>query len=212
MSTPEASGTRQRTNKLESEEAKNPASLSADSSKKVKRNKPNVKPPFIDMSMNKFLTYLVLTLFLVLSFYIYRFVSWAHQVGGYWALITGNHKTPMMDAAASASSAVSAAASASASATTSVDPRHIQAKPSGAPEESIESQIYHLAAALGIKPAELSAAIRPLVDPSVPNPAEQAKHEAELLRAQVEAKKSEEQAQTGSEGSMLGMLGEALLD
>ncbi|WVQ99306.1 hypothetical protein IAU59_006438 [Kwoniella sp. CBS 9459] len=217
MSAPEASGTRQRTNKLEKEESKNPASLSADPSKKVKRNQPQVKPPFIDMSMNKFLTYLVLSLFLVLAFYIWRFVSWAHQVGGYWALITGNHKTAVSNAAESAASAAASVASAAstASVSSSVNPKSIQAKPTAGAggEESIESQIYHLANSLGIKPAELSAAIRPLVDPSVPNPAEKAKHEADLLKAQVEAKAAEHESKAkATEGSVLDMLGEALLD
>ncbi|WWC89433.1 uncharacterized protein L201_004357 [Kwoniella dendrophila CBS 6074] len=217
--TPEASGVRQRTNKLEKEtETENPASLSSNPAKKVPRNKPHVKPPFIDMSMNKFLTYLVLSLFLVLGFYIWRFVAWAHQVGGYWAVITGNHKTPVSNAAASAASAASSVHSVSSkSATASVDPKSIVPKPSppssGNPEEDIQSQIYHLANALGIKPAELSGAIRPLIDPSVPNPVEQAKHEAELLKAEVEAKAKEHEAKAQeTEGSVLGILGEALLD
>ncbi|OCF36750.1 hypothetical protein I317_05722 [Kwoniella heveanensis CBS 569] len=219
MSAPEATGTRQRVNKLEKEETKNPASLSANPDKKVKRNQPHVKPPFIDMSMNKFLTYLVLSLFLVLAFYIWRFVTWAHQVGGYWALMTGNHKTPVSGAAEAAASAASSVASvnSASAAQSSVNPKSIQAKPTSASgagaEESIESQIYHLANSLGIKPAELSAAIRPLVDPSVPNPAEKAKHEAELLKAQVEAKAAEHESKAqATEGSVLDMLGEALLD
>ncbi|WWC94074.1 hypothetical protein V866_000912 [Kwoniella sp. B9012] len=214
--TPEASGVRQRANKLEKEdETKNPASLSSNPAKKVPRNKPNVKPPFIDMSMNRFLTYLVLSLFVVLAFYIWRFVAWAHQVGGYWAVITGNHKTPVSDAAASAASAASSLSSASSKATTSVDPKSVAPKPTqaGQGEDDIQSQIYHLANSLGIKPAELSAAIRPLVDPSVPDPAEKAKQEIELLRAQVEAKATEHQAEAQQhEGGVLDMLGEALLD
>ncbi|WWC61741.1 uncharacterized protein I303_104326 [Kwoniella dejecticola CBS 10117] len=213
--TPEASGVRQRANKVQEEETKNPASLSSNPNKKVPRNKPNVKPPFIDMSMNKFLTYLVLSLGLVLAFYIWRFVTWAHQVGGYWAVITGNHKSPVSDAAASAASAASSISKYSESSPTAVDPKSIVPKPTqpGQPEDDIQSQIYHLANALGIKPAELSAAIRPLVDPSVPDPAAKAQHEADLLRAQVEAKAAEHKAEaTDAEGGVLGILGEALLD
>ncbi|WRT66261.1 uncharacterized protein IL334_003214 [Kwoniella shivajii] len=214
--TPEATGVRQRANKMEAEESNNPASLSANPSKKVQRNKPQVKPPFIDMSMNRFLTYLVLSLFLILGFYVWRFVSWAHQVGGYWAVLTGNHRTPVSVAAADAASAAASIKSASGQSSTSVDPKSIAARPTGSgktPEDDIQSQIYALAASLGIKPAELSAAIRPLVDPSIPDPAAQAKHEAELLKAQVEAKAVEHEAKAKeTTGGVLDILGEALLD
>ncbi|KAK8864300.1 hypothetical protein IAR55_001546 [Kwoniella newhampshirensis] len=220
--TPEASGTRQRTTKLEKTEAevdddKNPASLSANPNKKVARNKPYVKPPFVDMSMNKFLTYLVASLFLILAFYVWRFTVWAAQVGGYWALITGNHKTPASIAASSAAAvaataasvASSSASSASVASTKGADPASIKPKPATTPEESIESQIYHLANSLGIKPAELSGAIRPLIDPSIPDPAAAAKQEAEALKKEMEAHAAEK-TETG--GSVLGILGEALLD
>ncbi|WWC70336.1 uncharacterized protein I206_104286 [Kwoniella pini CBS 10737] len=213
--TPEASGVRQRANKVKEEETENPASLSSNPNKKVPRNKPNVNPPFINTSMNKFLTYLVLSLALVLAFYIWRFVSWAHQAGGYWAVISGNHKSPISDAASSAASAASSISKYQKSSTTSVNPKSIVPKPTqaGQPEDDIQSQIYHLANSLGIKPAELSAAIRPLVDPSVPDPAAKAQQEAELLRAQVEAKAAEHKAEaTQAEGGLMGILGEALLD
>ncbi|WWD17403.1 hypothetical protein CI109_101844 [Kwoniella shandongensis] len=226
---PEASGTRQRTNKLEKTEAdlidddKNPASLSANPNKRVARNKPYVKPPFVDMSMNKFLTYLVASLFLILAFYMWRFTVWAAQVGGYWALITGNHKTPASMAASSAAALAATAASAASvssvssssaagatGSTKAADPKSIKPKPATTPEDTIESQIYHLANSLGIKPAELSGAIRPLIDPSIPDPAEAAKKEAEALKKEMEAKMEEQKAETG--GSVLGILGEALLD
>ncbi|EAL23534.1 hypothetical protein CNBA1810 [Cryptococcus deneoformans B-3501A] len=213
MSAPEATGTRQRTNKVETptNENQNPANPN----KKVPRNKPHVKPPFVDMSMNKFLTYLVLSLFLLFAFYMWRFTVWAHQAGGYWALITGHHMSPAEVAAkqaASSASASSSVASSTASATTSGHPQKIKAKPTqdaGDGDDNIQSQIFNLASALGITPAELSSAIRPLVDPSVPNPAEKAKQDAQLLQAKMASQQHENENQ---EGSVLDMLGEALLD
>lgn len=72
-----------------------------------------------------------------------------------------------------------------------------------------------MANALGIKPAELSAAIRPLIDPSVPNPGEAAQQQIELLKQQVEAQAGAvehgEAAHT-EKTSLLGLVGEALLD
>ena len=87
------------------------------------------------------------------------------------------------------------------------------ARGSGKPEKSgddIQTQIYSLANALGIKPAALSAAIRPLIDPSAPNPADVAKMEAEVFKQQVAANQAEEKKE--GHGSLLGMVGEALLD
>jgi hypothetical protein len=66
-----------------------------------------------------------------------------------------------------------------------------------------------LANSLGIKPAELNAAIRPLIDPSVPNPAEQAQKELELLKLQQQS--GGEHADEPHTG-VLGIIGEALLD
>lgn len=72
MSTPQdASTTRQRNPRLE-DETPNPASLSADPTKRVQRNKPVVKPPFADVSMNKFLVYLLLGVLTIVGFYIWR--------------------------------------------------------------------------------------------------------------------------------------------
>ncbi|KIR33760.1 hypothetical protein I352_03837 [Cryptococcus deuterogattii MMRL2647] len=216
MSAPEAISTRQRTNKAETptHEQQNPASLSANPSKKVPRNKPHVKPPFVDMSMNKFLTYLVLSLFLLFAFYMWRFTVWAHQVGGYWALMTGHHISPAEAAAKEAASSASASSSvAGSTATVSGHPQNIKAKPSTQDtahgDDNIQSQIFNLASALGITPAELSSAIRPLVDPSVPNPIEKAKQETRLLQAKMASQQHENENQ---EGSVLDMLGEALLD
>jgi hypothetical protein len=75
----------------------------------------------------------------------------------------------------------------------------------------VQSQILQLANSLGIKPAELSAAIRPLIDPSIPNPAEQAQKELEMLKLQQQGGGSQEPADDGS-GGVLGVLGEAFLD
>lgn len=63
---------------------------------------------------------------------------------------------------------------------------------------------------MGVKPAELSNAIRPLIDPSAPNPVDVAKMEAEALKQQIAATQAE--AKTEEHGSLLGMMGEALLD
>jgi hypothetical protein len=78
----------------------------------------------------------------------------------------------------------------------------------------------NLAIALGVKPHELSAAIRPLIDPTVPNPAEVAQREADLLKAQLAAGAGGAVAGAGGEKAaeehhgpgLLAALGEALLD
>ena len=70
--------------------------------------------------------------------------------------------------------------------------------------------------ALGVKPADLTNAIRPLIDPSVPNPAEAARQELELLKAQLAAGgaggAAAQEPPAAEGGSLLGALGEALLD
>ena len=81
----------------------------------------------------------------------------------------------------------------------------------------VQSQIWALAETLGIKPADLSNAIRPLIDPTVPNPAEEAKRiKAEMeLKAQLEATKAESAAQAEASSSgpgILDVLEEAFLD
>ena len=82
-------------------------------------------------------------------------------------------------------------------------------------DADVQSQIVNLANALGVKPAELSNAIRPLIDPSVPNPAQAAQLEADILKAKLaagggaDAAAAEQQAEGGS---LLSALGEALLD
>lgn len=89
----------------------------------------------------------------------------------------------------------------------------------------VQGQIYTLAQALGIKPADLSSAIRPLIDPSVPNPAEACTKELELLKLQVQAggagaggaapgdkKVAGQVDEKAAEGSLLGLAAEALLD
>lgn len=86
----------------------------------------------------------------------------------------------------------------------------------------VQGQIYALATALGVKPADLSSAIRPLIDPTVPNPADACQKELELVKLQlatgagaggaegtVGSNKVDEKA---AEGSLLGLAAEALLD
>jgi hypothetical protein len=75
----------------------------------------------------------------------------------------------------------------------------------------VQSQILQLANSLGIKPAELNAALRPLIDPSVPNPAEQAQKELEMLKMQ-QATAGAHEAEENTGAGVLGVLGEALLD
>lgn len=91
--------------------------------------------------------------------------------------------------------------------------------PAGNPD--VQSQIYTLATALGVKPHELSEAIRPLIDPSVANPAEAAAKEIEMLKLQLQsltaAGASAAQAPVAekekpNEGSLLGIVSEVLLD
>lgn len=66
-------------------------------------------------------------------------------------------------------------------------------------------------------PADLNAAIRPLIDPTVPNPAAAARQEAELLKQQLAAANGGAAAAAAEEkpkpeGSLLGVMGEAFLD
>lgn len=81
-------------------------------------------------------------------------------------------------------------------------------------DADVQAQIYHLANVLGVKPADLSNAIRPLVDPSVPNPAQAAQAEADILKAKLAA--AGDGGAAGAEkaegGSLLAAMGEALLD
>lgn len=83
-------------------------------------------------------------------------------------------------------------------------------------DADVQSQIVNLANALGVKPAELSNAIRPLIDPSVPNPAQAAQLEADILKAKLAAGGAADPAaaapQQAEGGSLLSALGEALLD
>ncbi|KIR67240.1 hypothetical protein I314_02453 [Cryptococcus bacillisporus CA1873] len=128
--------------------------------------------------------------------------------------MTGHHISPAEAAAKEAASSASASSSvAGSTATVSGHPQNIKAKPSTQDtvhdDDNIQSQIFNLASALGITPAELSSAIRPLVDPSVPNPIEKAKQETRLLQAKMASQQHENENQ---EGSVLDMLGEALLD
>ena len=76
----------------------------------------------------------------------------------------------------------------------------------------IESQVIQLANALGIKPADLSSAIRPLIDPTAPNPVEAARIEAEkeLLKAKGGSASNEHPVKEGA--GILAAAAEALLD
>ncbi|KAL7421717.1 hypothetical protein Q5752_003488 [Cryptotrichosporon argae] len=210
MSAPEASGTRQRTNQLSKDDdvkVENPASLGG-STKNVPRNKPQVKPPFADISVHRFLVYLILGLFALSGFYVWRFTVWASDVGGYWNLLTGHRDAP--------SSGVHRAADLAASAANIPGGAARRAKPTGGSRVSggddVQSQIWNLASALGVKPADLTAAIRPLIDPTVPNPLEEARREKELLQQKIELGQAEAKAKGDETGGLLGVLGEALLD
>lgn len=97
----------------------------------------------------------------------------------------------------------------------------IQAQPA-AGNTDVQSQIFTLATALGVTPHDLTAAIRPLIDPSVPNPIEAATKEIEMLKLQLQglsaggaatqAQAQEKVEEKPSEGSLLGIVSEVLLD
>lgn len=111
---------------------------------------------------------------------------WAHNAGGYINLLTGKRDYPPAGVAA-------AAAAARESATAAAD------KHTGPPtKKQVQDQIFKLADMLGVKPAELSAAIRPLVDPTV--------NKAAAGEAQPAG--GEETAEPG----LLNIVGEILLD
>ncbi|KAJ9119086.1 hypothetical protein QFC22_003577 [Naganishia vaughanmartiniae] len=184
-----ASAVRQRQSmKNDASVSEAPASLSTDPKKKVPRSEPKIKPPFANVSMNKFLLNLMLVVLAVAGFYIWRVTVWAHESGGYWALITGSGSA-VKAAASSAASASSFAAAAVTAATSTASSAARTAKTaahatSGAPAD-VQAQIFSLAAALGVPLADLSNAIRPLIDPTVPNPVDEVKR----LRDQLELSK-----------------------
>ena len=74
-------------------------------------------------------------------------------------------------------------------------------------QPSIQDQITRLAAALGIAPADLTAAIRPYLDPSVPNPNDPAAAAAAAASAASAAAKEEK-----TEPGLMGLVGEIVLD
>ena len=78
----------------------------------------------------------------------------------------------------------------------------------------VESQILQLANTLGVKPADLSSAIRPLIDPSAPNPAEAAKMaaEQEILKAKAANGGNADPANDDAGPGILAQMGEVLLD
>ena len=96
---------------------------------------------------------------------------------------------------------------------------HTSARTKADRQADVQGQIYALATALGVKPADLSSAIRPLIDPTVPNPAEACQKELELVKLQLQTGATAGDGATGNkvdkeaaEGSLLGMAAEALLD
>ncbi|WOO77047.1 uncharacterized protein LOC62_01G000647 [Vanrija pseudolonga] len=154
MSAQDAPSTQKKTS-----DSGNPASLSTDPRKKVDVNKPDVKPPLKDVPMGRFLTYLTFGLLALSAFYLWRFTVWAHNAGGYINLLTGRRDYPPAGVAAAAAAAHESAVAAD--------------KHTGPPtKKQVQDQIFKLADMLGVKPAELSAAIRPLVDPTVNKAAE----------------------------------------
>ncbi|KAL1413538.1 hypothetical protein Q8F55_001312 [Vanrija albida] len=170
-------------------DGKNPSSLSADPRKKVDVDKPDVKPPLKDVPMGRFLTYLTLGLLALSAFYLWRFTVWAHNAGGYINLLTGRRDYPP------AGVAQAAAASAAASAV-----NNAKAHTGPPTKKQVQDQIFRLADMLGVKPAELSAAIRPLIDPTV-------------NKADGEAKPAGAEGAEGTdEPGLLNIVGEILLD
>ncbi|BEI79977.1 hypothetical protein CcaverHIS002_0105060 [Cutaneotrichosporon cavernicola] len=167
----------------------NPDSLSVNPSRRAQvRDKPHVKPPFLDVPMGRFLTYLTLGLIALAAFYLWRFHVWAENVGGYWNLMTGQRDdladVVQKDAAKAVQEDVASASAVNASGA---------CPPCEVSNPTVESLVLQLADKLGIKPVELNAAIRPLIDPSAP---------------QVIAEPTADPNEPG----LLGVLGEALLD
>ncbi|KLT39848.1 hypothetical protein CC85DRAFT_250460 [Cutaneotrichosporon oleaginosum] len=164
------------------------------------RDTPYVKPPFIDVPMGRFLTYLSLGLLALASFYVWRITVWASEVGGYWNLMTGRRDTlvdVVQQEAAKASaredkfSSVTSASAAGASSGRAA--RGAACPPCEVPDPSVESLVLQLADKLGVKPVELNAVIRPLLDPSAPQ-----------ITAEPKA--------DPNEPGILDVFGEALLD
>jgi hypothetical protein len=134
---------------------------------------------------------------------------WASDAGGYWALITGNPNTAAVlkqrqDASVSAS--VSSAAANNAAIATSTGTgtgRQYTNVPLGGGKntpgtsDDIQASILSLSRLLGCSPADLTSAIRPFIDPSVPNPVEEAKR----IREQVEAAGGFENLGNGGTGA-----------
>ncbi|KAI5451590.1 hypothetical protein NCC49_001575 [Naganishia albida] len=204
-----------------------PASLSTDPSKKVPRNEPKIKPPFANTSMNKFLTNLILVVFALAGFYVWRVTVWARDAGGYWNLITGSG-TVAKDAAASAVAASSLAAAAITSATSTASKaartagkgaKNAASSVTSAAPADVQSRIFELATALGVPLADLSNAIRPLIDPTVPNPIDEVKRLREQLELQnnlheqvVTHKEEAVQQEEAKKPSVLELMNEAFLD
>lgn len=189
------------------------------------------------------LTYLVLGVLAVASLYIWRVTVWARDAGGYWALITGSGVAAKsaVSAAASASS-IAAAAITTATSSGSVSLNRSTSIPiltfapqkaartaaagknaaahstSGAPAD-VQAQIFSLATALGVPLASLSDAIRPLIDPTVPNPVEEVKRLREQLELTrnlheqvVQQKEEVIEEEHHKKPSVLELMEEAFLD
>lgn len=89
---------------------------------------------------------------------------------------------------------------------------------SAAPAD-VQSRIFELATALGVPLADLSNAIRPLIDPTVPNPIDEVKRLREQLELQnnlheqvVTHKEEAVQQEEAKKPSVLELMNEAFLD
>ncbi|GMK59571.1 hypothetical protein CspeluHIS016_0801770 [Cutaneotrichosporon spelunceum] len=167
----------------------NPDSLSIDPSRREQvRDKPHFKPPLADVSMGRFLTYLTLGLVALVVFYVWSSTVGVKDAGGYWNLVTSRHDTNaevVQNAATKAHEQDTSSTSAAAAKDAGTCP------PCDVPDATVESLVLQLADKLGVKPSEINAVIRPLIDPSAP-------------------KVSTEP--TANEPGLLGVLGEVLLD
>lgn len=181
------------------------------------------------------LTYLVLALLALSLYYVWRFHRFANEVGGYWNAVTGARASDIAGHAAqkAASSAASVTSSykvdrssatggtkpgstkKNANANTNDQRRADEPKPGS--KEDIDAQVLRLAQTLGVKPAELSNAIRHLIDPTAPQPgavtADQQAQHAQQVKAAAESASAEAAAASASdEPGILELMGEALLD
>lgn len=159
-------------------------------------------------------------------YYVWKFQRYANEVGGYWNAVVGAKGSEVAAVAASKaadsaesvvkSTATAASATGGSKPGTKVGRRgKAAAEPTKGSKEDIQSQVFRLAQSLGVKPAELSDAIRHLTDPTAPKPGAGAAGADAGKEAQVQAEAAAAAASSAAasdEPGFLSVMGEALLD